>query len=204
MGATAGYATVVCVTLGTGVGEGVVVDGRLAGPHGRAGKLGHQVIDLDGPPLRLRQPGLRRGVRGRPGHLRLGGRDTPEAVFQAAAADDEAGAAAVEVVVDRLAVGIANLVAVLWPERVVVGGGVAAAGDRLFTPLQAAVVGRRHGRAGLVRDRAGGARPGRRRHRRRLWARGADGGLSPPNAGVDPGEARAAQGKDSLGPGGPP
>ncbi|HET9557447.1 MAG TPA: ROK family protein, partial [Actinomycetota bacterium] len=39
----------------------------------------------------------------------------------------------------RLAVGIANLVTVLWPERVVVGGGVAAAGERLLGPLRAAV-----------------------------------------------------------------
>jgi glucokinase len=36
-------------------------------------------------------------------------------------------------------VGIANLVTVLWPERVVVGGGIAAAGDQLFGPLRAAV-----------------------------------------------------------------
>jgi predicted NBD/HSP70 family sugar kinase len=43
-------------------------------------------------------------------------------------------------VVGRLAVGIANLVTVLWPERVVVGGGVAAAGERLFGPLRRAVV----------------------------------------------------------------
>ena len=47
--------------------------------------------------------------------------------------------AAVQEVVGRLAVGIANLVTVLWPERVVVGGGVAAAGERLFAPLREAV-----------------------------------------------------------------
>jgi glucokinase len=41
--------------------------------------------------------------------------------------------------VGRLAVGIANLVTVLWPERVVVGGGVAAAGEQLFGPLRVAV-----------------------------------------------------------------
>jgi glucokinase len=60
-------------------------------------------------------------------------------VFAAAAAGDERAAAAVRSVVDRLAVGIANLVTVLWPERVVVGGGVAAAGAGLFGPLRAAV-----------------------------------------------------------------
>ena len=51
MGAAAGCPTVVCLTLGTGVGGGVVVDGRLRfGPSGRAGELGHQVIEVDGPP----------------------------------------------------------------------------------------------------------------------------------------------------------
>jgi glucokinase len=47
-------------------------------------------------------------------------------------------AAAVGEAVGRLAVGIANLLTVLWPERVVVGGGVAGAGDQLFGPLRAA------------------------------------------------------------------
>jgi glucokinase len=60
-------------------------------------------------------------------------------VFAAAAAGDARAAEAVRSVVGRLAVGIANLVTVLWPERVVVGGGVAAAGEGLFGPLRAAV-----------------------------------------------------------------
>jgi glucokinase len=62
-------------------------------------------------------------------------------VFAAATAGDERAAAAVRAAVGALAVGIANLVTVLWPERVVVGGGVAAAGERLLGPLRAAVAG---------------------------------------------------------------
>jgi glucokinase len=121
MGAAAGCPTVVCLTLGTGVGGGVVVDGRLRfGPSGRAGELGHQVIEVGGPPCGC------------------GNRGCVEA-FAAAAAGDARAAEAVRSVVGRLAVGIANLVTVLWPERVVVGGGVAAAGEGLFGPLRAAV-----------------------------------------------------------------
>ena len=60
-------------------------------------------------------------------------------MFAAAAAGDQRAAAAVGEAVGRLAVGIANLLTVLWPERVVVGGGVAGAGDQLFGPLRAAV-----------------------------------------------------------------
>jgi glucokinase len=140
MGAAAGCPTVVCLTLGTGVGGGVVVDGRLRfGPSGRAGELGHQVIEVDGPPCGCGNRGCVEAFAAGAALCRLGGRDTPEAVFRAAAAGDRRAGAAVGATVGRLAVGIANLVTVLWPERVVVGGGVAAAGDQLFGPLRAAV-----------------------------------------------------------------
>jgi glucokinase len=140
MGAAAGCPTVVCLTLGTGVGGGVVVDGRLRfGPSGRAGELGHQVIEVDGPRCGCGNRGCVEAFAAGAALCRAGGRDTPEAVFAAAAAGDQQAAAAVREAVGRLAVGIANLVTVLWPERVVVGGGVAAAGDQLFGPLRAAV-----------------------------------------------------------------
>ena len=140
MGAAAGCPTVVCLTLGTGVGGGVVVDGRLRfGPSGRAGELGHQVIEVDGPPCGCGNRGCVEAFAAGAVLCRLGGRDTPEAVFRAAAAGDRRAGAAVGATVGRLAVGIANLVTVLWPERVVVGGGVAAAGDQLLGPLRAAV-----------------------------------------------------------------
>jgi glucokinase len=140
MGAAAGCSTVLCLTLGTGVGGGVVVDGRLRfGPHGRAGELGHQVIDPAGPPCGCGNRGCVEAFAAGGALSRLGGRPSPEAVFAAAAAGDERARAAVEAVAGRLAVGIANLVTVLWPERVVVGGGVAAAGEQLLGPLRRAV-----------------------------------------------------------------
>jgi glucokinase len=142
MGAAAGCATVVCLTLGTGVGGGVVVDGRLRfGPHGRAGEVGHQVIDPAGPPCGCGNRGCVEAFAAGAALCRLGGRPSPEAVFRAAAAGDERAGAAVQALAGRLAVGIANLVTVLWPERVVVGGGVAAAGEQLLGPLRAAVAG---------------------------------------------------------------
>lgn len=141
MGAAAGCSTVICLTLGTGVGGGVVVDGRLRfGPHGRAGELGHQVIDPAGPPCGCGNRGCVEAFAAGAALSRLGGQPTsPQAVFAAAAAGDERARAAVEAVAGRLAVGIANLVTVLWPERVVVGGGVAAAGEQLLGPLRRAV-----------------------------------------------------------------
>ena len=140
MGAAAGSSTVICLTLGTGVGGGVVVDGRLRyGPHGRAGELGHQVIDPDGPRCGCGNRGCVEAFAAGAALSRLGGQASPQAVFRAAAAGDGRAAAAVEAVACRLAVGIANLITVLWPERVVVGGGVAAAGEQLLGPLRAAV-----------------------------------------------------------------
>jgi len=124
MGAAAGCSTVVCLTLGTGVGGGLVVDGRLRmGPNGRAGELGHQVIAVDGPPCGCGNRGCLEAFVAGAALGRLGGQASPAAVFAAAAAGDERAAAAVAATVGRLAVGIANLVTVLWPERVVVGGG---------------------------------------------------------------------------------
>ena len=140
MGAAAGCSTVICLTLGTGVGGGVVVDGRLRfGPHGRAGELGHQVIDPAGPPCGCGNRGCVEAFAAGAALSRLGGLPSPLAVFAAAGAGDERARAAVEAVAGRLAVGIANLVTVLWPERVVVGGGVAAAGEQLLGPLRRAV-----------------------------------------------------------------
>jgi glucokinase len=140
MGAAAGCSTVLCLTLGTGVGGGVVVDGRLRfGPHGRAGELGHQVIDPGGPPCGCGNRGCVEAFAAGAAISRLGGRPSPQAVFAAAAAGDQRAAAAVEAVAGRLAAGIANMVTVLWPERVVIGGGVAAAGEQLLGPLRRAV-----------------------------------------------------------------
>ncbi|MFL6102228.1 MAG: ROK family protein, partial [Actinomycetes bacterium] len=96
LGAAAGCSTVVCLTLGTGVGGGVVIDGRLRfGPSGRAGELGHQVIEVDGPPCGCGNRGCVEAFAAGAVLGRAGGRDTPEAVFAAVAAGDQRAAAAV-------------------------------------------------------------------------------------------------------------
>ena len=173
LGAAAGCSTVVCLTLGTGVGGDVVIDGRLRfGPHGRAGEVGHQVIDPAGPPCGCGNRGCVEAFAAGPALCRLGGQASPEAVF-AAAGDPRAGAA-VQAVVGRLAVGIANMVTVLWPERVVVGGGLAAAGGAAVrAPAAGRGGGGAAGRPGGPRDRARRPGPGRRRHRDRPVGPGA-------------------------------
>jgi glucokinase len=137
LGAAAGCRTVVYLALGTGVGGGVVVDGRLhTGPHGRAGEIGHQVLVAGGEPCGCGNRGCLESYASAAALSRLGGRATPEEVVGAALAGDEGARAAVEAVAARLAHGLANVVTVLLPERIVVGGGVAAAGDLLLEPLR--------------------------------------------------------------------
>jgi glucokinase len=131
------------VTLGTGVGGGIVIDGRLrAGPQGRAGEIGHQVVDPDGPPCGCGNRGCVEAFVSAAAVCRAGGCDTVENVFRAAAAGDARAAAALASLTEHLAVGIANLVTVLRPDCVVVGGGVAAAGEALLAPLRTAVAAR--------------------------------------------------------------
>lgn len=140
MGAAADASTVLCLTLGTGVGGGVVVDGRLRfGPLGRAGEIGHQVIESGGPPCGCGNRGCLEAFATSAALSRLGGQDTPEGVFAAAAEGDERAMHAVATFTSKLAQGIGNLVTVLWPDLIVVGGGVAAAGEQLLAPLRAAV-----------------------------------------------------------------
>ena len=160
-GAGRGVADVLFVNVGTGIGGGVIVGGRLhRGRHGLAGEIGHTVVKPDGPPCTCGKrgcveslaagPGIARAARAmlaeRPGEgarLRaLAGGDsaavTGELVFRAAAAGDELALAALADACRYLGIGIANAAAIVDPELVVVGGGVAKAGDLFFGPLREA------------------------------------------------------------------
>jgi glucokinase len=139
VGAGKGCPALVGVTLGTGVGGGFVLDGELVlGHHGTAGELGHQVIDCN--------PGAPRCGCGNTGCLEsfvrassLAGAAGTATAAEAFAADergDQRAHAAVEQWIDYLAIGLANVVTMLTPDRIVLGGGVASAGSRILAPLR--------------------------------------------------------------------
>jgi glucokinase len=157
VGAARGLDDVVLVTLGTGIGGGIVAGGKLQrGAHGFAGEVGHMVVDPNGPPCPCGQrgcweryasgSGLGRlcrdaAVAGRASHVvDLAGGD-PESVrgehVTAAALDGDAEAITV---VDRfawwVALGLANLANIFDPAAFVVGGGLVDMGDLLFIPLR--------------------------------------------------------------------
>jgi glucokinase len=136
LGAARGLGTVVCLVLGTGVGGGIVVDGRLL--RGTAGEIGHQTVLLDGPRCGCGNAGCAEALTRADVFARLGGRATAEEVYAAARAGDATALAAVEHVAKWLGVALANAYVLLAPDAFVVGGGIAAAGDLLLGPLEAA------------------------------------------------------------------
>jgi glucokinase len=145
IGAARDAGVVVMLTLGTGIGCGIVIDGRrIRGAHGGAGELGHVPLGRDGVSCRCGvadcvEPeasgsGLARAARERG----LGDLDAA-GVFACASTGDPVARELVAGFVDRLGAVIGTVVNVLNPDVVVIGGGVSNAGDALFVPLRAAL-----------------------------------------------------------------
>jgi glucokinase len=159
LGSARGHDHVVMVTLGTGIGGGLVLNGRVqVGSAGFAGEIGHMVVDPAGPPCPCGRRGCWErfasgaglGVLAREAALagqlgevvRLAGGD-PEAVrgedvSAAAAAGDPAAQQVIREVGGWIGFGLANLAAVLDPECFVLGGGVVQAGELLMESARAA------------------------------------------------------------------
>ena len=156
-GAAAGAANALVVTLGTGIGGGVIVEGRLMrGAHGFGGEIGHMVVDPQGPRCGCGRRGCWErfasgsglGILAREAaHAGQGARivelagGDPEAVrgehVTRAASEGDREAA---VVMDRygwwLATGLANLANAFDPEIIVLGGGMVSAGEVLLEPAR--------------------------------------------------------------------
>jgi glucokinase len=137
-GAARGLRHAVLITLGTGVGGAVLVDGRLLeGAIGRAGHLGHVSLDPYGPVSIMRTPGAVEELVGECSlPKRSGGRfATTEALLAAAGSGDPDAQDVWTRSVRALACAIASYINVLDPEAVILGGGIIQAGDRLWAPL---------------------------------------------------------------------
>ncbi|MFJ9692136.1 ROK family protein [Kitasatospora sp. NPDC101183] len=144
-GAARGAANALCLVVSTGVGAGLVLDGAVRpGPSGNAGHLGHITVELDGEPCPCGSRGCLEGIASGTAIARRAlaagwhppGEDrTARAVAAAAEAGDGIALAAYDRAARALAAGIAATAALVDLDRVVVGGGVATAGDVLFEPL---------------------------------------------------------------------
>ena len=151
-GAAVGCRNMVLITLGTGVGGGIIVDGKIvSGLGGAGGEPGHSLLVLDGEPCTCGRRGcwevyasatalIRQGREAAAAHPtsllnrypELTGRD----VFDAADAGDEAAQAVLERYYVYVAAGITDLVNILSPEMVLIGGGISRQGERLLRPIR--------------------------------------------------------------------
>jgi glucokinase len=157
-GAGRGYRHMLLVTVGTGIGGGIVAGRRLfRGAHGFGGEIGHVIVEPDGPQCGCGNRGCWETVASGQAVGRLGreaAREHPDSLVATLAGDADAvsgvtvteaalrgDAIAIEVfreVGRRLGEGIAGLVNVLDPQIVVVGGGAISAGDLLLQPAREA------------------------------------------------------------------
>jgi glucokinase len=148
----------VMLTIGTGIGGGLILDGDIyRGATGLGAELGHTVIDLDGPKCQGNCPGRgcveslasgtalgregREAARRRPdsalGKMLAAGEEIDgEAVTDAAKAGDEAAREVFDLIGSRLGVALATFANVFEPEMFVIGGGVIDAHDLLLEPAR--------------------------------------------------------------------
>ena len=138
VGAGRGHDDVIMLTVGTGVGGGVIAGGRVfRGGRGTGAELGHIVVQADGPPCQRNCPnhGCLETMASGTAIARDAGMSAKEVVRLA-----NAGDAAARAVLDRagryLGVGLASLANIFNPSAFLIGGGVGAAGDLLIAPAR--------------------------------------------------------------------
>ena len=156
-GAGRGVDTMACFTLGTGVGGGLVINSRLhLGSVGAAGELGHQTIDFNGPRCGCGNRGCLEAYATGPAIGAMGvkavmqGLTTsigklvnydlnkigPDTIAQAARDGDAVAKEIYDTVGMYYGIAIANVCVFVLPQKVVLAGGVAAAGELLFEPIR--------------------------------------------------------------------
>ena len=156
VGSAKGASCAVMITLGTGVGGGIVIDGKIYSGFNHAGaELGHIVIEKDGRPCTCGRNGCWETYSSATGLINMtrekmlenkdslmwelcGGIDTisGKTAFQAKRKGDKAGAEVVDMYISYLGAGLTNIVNVFQPEVLCIGGGVCNEGEYLMAPLR--------------------------------------------------------------------
>lgn len=163
LGAAAGIRNVAVVVIGTGIASSIIVDGHPLLADGFAGEIGHSIVDPNGEQCACGGVGhletvasasaiaRRYGVR--TGEIVPGSRE----VLERAQAGDADAQAVWDDAVEALALGLSQVVAIAGPEAIVIGGGLAQAGDALLVPVAAALDARLsfHRRPRLITARLG-------------------------------------------------
>ncbi len=146
-----GVNSMVAMTLGTGVGGGIILNGRLwDGCNAAAGEMGHMVLHTGGRPCTCGRKGCLEAYASATALVQRAAEavaDAPEsllarapidgrAVFAAAKAGDETAARVLDEFLTDLAEGVTNIINILQPELLCIGGGLSGAGAQLLDPLR--------------------------------------------------------------------
>ena len=154
-GAGVGCQNLVCITVGTGIGSGLVINGKLVrGASNAAGELGHIKLNIEGGPLcGCGDRGCLEAYASGPSIVAMaedyikGGKSTryrelanpeitPYIVSVAAQEGDPVANQIFKIIGEYIGMGLTSVVNLLNPEKIIIGGGVAAAGDILFNPIK--------------------------------------------------------------------
>ncbi|MDD6032260.1 MAG: ROK family protein [Oscillospiraceae bacterium] len=150
-GASRGIRDSVLLTLGTGVGSGIILDGRMReGVHGAAAEIGHTVLVAGGVPCSCGKRGCVDRYCSATGLIRMaeeelehcpdsvlaGKKPDARMVLEAALDGDPAAEAAFDRYTDYLALTLNNIIHTLDPEVIILGGGVSGAGEALLRPVE--------------------------------------------------------------------
>ncbi len=155
-GSAKGANDAVCITLGTGVGGGIIINGKIYSGFNFAGaEIGHTVIDPNGPECTCGRKGCFEVFSSATGLVRMtkeamledkasvmwqmneeDGKVSARTAFNAMRAGDRAGKAVVDKYIRYLACGITNTINIFQPDILCIGGGVCNEGDPLLLPLK--------------------------------------------------------------------
>jgi len=159
-GAGRGADTIACFAIGTGIGGGLVINGQLhLGINGTAGELGHQIIDMNGPKCGCGSRGCLEAFASGPAIVAMGikaivqglttdigaladydlNKVTPKLIHDAAMQGDEIANDIFERAGFYIGIAVASTLAAVGPSKIVIGGGVAQAGDLLLEPIRQTV-----------------------------------------------------------------
>ncbi len=158
-GAAKGAKNAVCITLGTGVGGGIIVDGKIyAGSNFAGAEIGHTVIEVDGAQCSCGRKGCFEAYSSATGLIRMSkeamaqfpdsimnkmaeekGKVTARTSFDAMRAGDKPAKDVVDKYIKYLAAGITNTINIFQPDVLCIGGGVCNEGDPLLLPVKALV-----------------------------------------------------------------
>lgn len=155
-GAAKGGKDVVAITLGTGVGGGIIIGGKIySGVNNASGELGHTVISIDGAPCNCGRKGcfeayasvtalIRETKEILPEYpesimhemIEKDGKISGKTAFSAMKQGDIAGKKVVDQYIKYIGVGVVNIINTFQPEKIVIGGGISKEGETILAPLR--------------------------------------------------------------------